>query len=195
MIFKSSNGIFNGLFYHMTRNNMKDYIKIETSSNYVDSDGTQRDPWIIFKFENSTERWVTKGTENEHWIQIKLLIYKFRIKSYSIRSVEKSNCLRGWKLSVSSNYGATYKTIDSVPFTTDLYDFNTIERHVNDTTTLFNTFKFTMIGNPISGNLMRINSLEFFGAMSFATSCTKYRSRSSITSSILLYFIFISYRI
>ena len=172
---------------------MKDYIKIETSSNYLDSDGSRRDPWIIFKYDSSNDRWATQGEEKVHWIQIKLLIYKFRITSYTIRSVEEKLSLRGWKLEASSNYGATNKTIDSVASTTELYNFRILERPVNDTSSLFNTFKFTMIGKPIDDSIMRISSLEFFGSINFVTSCTKYRSKSLISLSLVIYLLTISY--
>lgn len=62
MNFPLLSGNFDGLINFMITHDMKNYIVLETSGNHVDDGVIQRDPWLIFDYDDEDSRWASSGS-------------------------------------------------------------------------------------------------------------------------------------
>lgn len=173
MIFRLSRGNLNGFLKSLGYSKRRSNVDIYTSSNCIDTDGTERDPWTIFNY--STRRWASLITDENPWIQINLKNHYISLENYSIKHAEKVYSLRGWRFEASNDNFSSSVMLDNVSDNTIDADFTIVARpakYDNDIAPAFNSFRISMTQKCISDAYMRICGIELFGRVFSSKECS-----------------------
>ena len=193
MIFRPSRGNLNGFLRSLGTSKRKSNLDIYTSSNYIDADGSERDPWNIFKY--STAYWASVNADDNHWIQINLKNHYISLENYTIRSALVNLSIRGWKFEASNDNFSSYVVLDSVSNYVMEEDFAAVVRpavYNNTNIPAFNSFRVSTTRNCVSGSHMRISSIELFGRVFSSSECSLITKRRCISQHLFFVFFVIS---
>ena len=193
MIFKPSRGALNGFLRSLGVSKRESNIDIYTSSNYIDEDGSERDPWLIFKYTN--DRWASHEDDVNPWIQINLKNHYISLTNYSIKQSVTGFYFRGWKFEVSNDNFSSSMTLDNFSNYTLVQNHETIIRPVyyeKGIASAFNAFRVSMTQKSNLDSIMRVTSVEFFGRVFSSNECSLITKRRCSTLHLYIALLFLS---